>query len=163
MNDPSRDLIQLGLRRAWLLWSAMFATIVVFVVMVQFFASQLAVASGPAGLGDRLTYVFFGIAALAFFVSIMIRRQMLRGSPLAAGQAAPSTRPAAAAVGRYLMAVVVSNALAESIAVIAIVTLILGFDRATSYTLVFISAAAMLILRPRLAELAAYANALQRR
>ena len=93
--------------------------------------------------------MLYGAAAAFFAAAFVLRRALLR--PASGGRAVQDS----AVQSRYFGAVVASNAVAESVAMLAVVGHLVGLDAGTMFTLVLASAICMLALRPRLDELVA--------
>jgi len=136
------------MNRLWLLWAALLASLVIYLVI----AERVAPSARPldtASISTRASLLLYGVAFAVFACAFGLRRLLLR-------PAGPSIVPAAdgpRTLARYTAAVLVSSALCESVAILALVLHLVGYDRTTVYSLILLSAAAMLMLRPRNAEL----------
>ena len=139
MNSP-RDpaLLHRTLQRAWTLWAALLATLVVYLALAEWLGP---LAEWPFGRRDPL--LLYGVTGLWVAAAWGLRRVLLRPGPGGQG-------PAAA---RYLVAVVAPLALCETAAVLALVLMLLGLPPDTGRGLVLVAALGMLPLRPRRTEL----------
>jgi len=134
-----------AVQRVTVLWGALIASLAVYVV--------IALAIGPVAplwprvAGTGAAAMLYGAAGAFFGAAFILRRVLLRG---ATGVQAAGQR---AVLSRYFSAVLASNAVAESVAMLAVVGHLVGLDTGTMFTIVLASAVCMLLLRPRAAEL----------
>lgn len=154
MHNPDQQILHHGLQRAWLFWSAMAATLLVYVAITQVFATGVVPAPHPAYTG-KTAVIVYGVALIAFGFAGAIRRTLLAARAGPPGQ--PHTR---LAIGRYLTAVIVSVAICETVAILGLVLHFIGVNDEVTYTVVIASAVAMFIYRPRRSELERLAAAL---
>jgi hypothetical protein len=150
-----------GLSRVWLLWGAILGSLVVYLLIVQVVAPAGRPMIGREVGGLRVELLLFGLALLVFLFAGLLRRAMLARPP-APGPEATDARIVQTALSRYFVAVVVSNALVESVGILALVLYFVGVPSDTVYSLILLTALGMLLLRPRWSELDALADALRR-
>ena len=133
------------LRTLFIIWVAMLGALGVYVAIGEVLTPSVASPPEP-----YLRYACYA-AALAQLVAIpFIRRTMLAGKLGATDRGGQGDAPGA---GAYLTAVIVSLALAESIGLYGLVLVALGFPVQVLHEFVFISAVALVIHRPKAAEL----------
>ena len=129
-----------------IVWIAMLASLPIYAAAWLLGAPTLPplLDAGAFGVLRRVLYV--AAAAILFFVGRV--RRLIRGSaaplPGAGGAAVPPARDDAA--------VIVSLAMCESVAVIGLVLFLLGRNTADLFLLLGISAAAMVLHRPKAEE-----------
>jgi hypothetical protein len=153
-SDPTHALDEsekLLIERQWLtiriLWGSLLASLAVYVIIAHVIGSEGAVGIEPEP-GDAewlahapryvLSVMSFGILAAAFII---------RG---AAGN--PKSRISRTA-GAYLPIVIVSSALCESIGIFGLIIFLMEGQFLWLYVFVGVSAAAMILLRPRKRDL----------
>jgi hypothetical protein len=151
----NRQAIETAMNRLWLLWAALLASLVIYLVI----AERVTPAARPLDgvpVSMRASLLLYLVALAVFACAFGLRRLLLRPT-------GPSIVPAAdgpRALARYTAAVLVSSALCESVAVMALVLHLVGYNRETVYSLILLSAGAMLVLRPRNTELERLLNRL---
>jgi len=150
-----------GLSRVWLLWGAILGSLVIYLLIVQAVAPAGRPLVGREVGGMRVELLLFGLALLVFLFAGALRRALLARRP-APGQVVADDRIVQTALSRYVVAVIVSNALVESVGILALVLYFVGVPSDTVYSLILLTALGMLLLRPRWSELDALAAALRR-
>ncbi len=129
-----------------IVWIAMLASLPIYAAAGLLGAPTLPplLDAGAFGVLRRVLYV--AAAAILFFVGRV--RRLIRGSaaPL------PGAERAAVPPARDDAAVIVSLAMCESVAVIGLVLFLLGRNTADLFLLLGISAAAMVLHRPKAEE-----------
>lgn len=134
----------------WVVW-LMLAGLLVYWVIAYRFADQL---QQPLPEAQRIVVrsVFYGLVIIGFPITNLIRHIMLR-----LNQTMPGNKPANA---RYLLTVVVSMILVESIGVMGLVMFILGDDFNTFYIFLGLSALGLYLYRPKADEYEAIVESL---
>lgn len=150
----------------WLLWTAMVLSLFVYVLVCQMAGDEIQKSVHQDVPVNLLKNIFFGVSAFVILLAFIIRRAMLpgidshlrtmsmRNKPLQIG---PNIR------GRYMVAMLISLALSETVAIFGLVLFFLGDTLQTLYIFVAISFFAMLFHRPKSAELEGFAMALERK
>jgi len=144
-GSGSRAAAAAVVHRATLLWGALLGTLVLYLVLAL--AIGTVAPLWPKVGGTGAVVMLYGAAATFFAAGFVLRRALLRRV------SAPGATDLPALQSRYLGAVMASNAVVESVALLALVGHLVGLDAGTMFTLVFASAICMLALRPRLEEL----------
>ena len=145
------------LDKAWMasriIWFVLFGTLGIYVIVAKFLEGNLTqMEAMPFGLFKN---ILFGVAIVLFITAHFVRRSLI-GSPDSDATGTPSRTATqlgqTPAAGRYIVAIVASAALSESIGVCGLVLFVLSQDATTLYQFVGISAIAMFIYRPKREE-----------
>jgi len=147
-----------------IVWSAMFASLFVYVVLVNVVEDQL---HGVGNIGDSLSILVYALMGVSVITAGLIRWMLgiilavpFKTSKL--GESLGTVTPASTSVeGRYATALIVVMALAESIAVYGLVLFIMGVTFEIFYLFVGASALLMLLYRPKMSELEDLATAVK--
>lgn len=152
----NRLLVGETLRRAWIVWGAIVASLAIYLAV----PSLLGAAGVAAPLDDELLelvrMVLYGLSAASFILAGVMRKVMLRPRPAATGLPTTVASNEARTVNelnRYVRAVAVSVALVESIAIYGLVLYVLGAGPDILYIMTAITAVAMGIYCPKRSEL----------
>ena len=139
-----------------IIWAAMLGTLLIYLFICYQFGDQIRQPSGSQFPLATLRNILYGVAAVTLLISHFLRRFMLTGRP---GSSRPTPRTSSSQsdispiLGKYAVALIVSLALSESIAIYGLVLFFLGDDYQTLYFFVGISAIAMFFYRPKKEEL----------
>jgi hypothetical protein len=156
METTDKEAIEKGLRILWVIWVAMFGSLLIYV----FICHQLGENMRPTGHPDfplGLLKNILYIVALVTLVGTHFIRKLMLASRLGSSEARPSKTGVASVapsfVARYTAALIVSLALSESIGIYGLVLFLLGDNFQALYIFIGISAAAMFFYRPKREEL----------
>ena len=135
-----------GVRPIWIVWVAMLAALPIYAAAGLLAAPTLPplLDAGAFGVLRRVLYV--AAAAILFLVGRV--RRLVRGG----GASSPGAERAAVPRARDDAAVIVSLAMCEGVAVIGLVLYLLGRNKTDFFLLLGISAAAMVLHRPKAEE-----------
>jgi hypothetical protein len=147
------------LRSARLIWGVMFSTLPIYVGICHVLGQDLAVDAGPNFPQGLLEKILCGVAVGMIMIAGFLRKLMLKAAKNGVGtrlfkSTTMSEAPTISA--KYISAVIVSLALAESSAIYGVILFILGSGVHILYLLVGLAAVAMIIYRPKCEELAAF-------
>lgn len=166
MIDPKeKEVLEKAMRINWLIWGAMFASIGVYVLVAHLTAGTVRISPG---IGDvfgllRTILLIIGIGELLLIPVIkrlaMKSASATKGGGIGAGLLAMQSHPA---VAKYTTALVVSSAIAESVAIYGLVLFFLSGDFGTLYLFTALGAAGMLVNRPKGEELDSLAGTIKK-
>ncbi len=153
--------MQIGLQEeeqldsGWLIilvvWGSFFVFLGVYLGLCYFFGSSINARSAADFPADLFRYSLFGISLLTIFGVYFLRRLLLDTSKSTTYASSSSSQHPA--VSKYIVAVTVSSAMLESIAIYGVVLFLMTKESLSFYLLTTISAAALIYFRPRKEEL----------
>jgi hypothetical protein len=138
-----------GMAAITVIWIAMLAALPLYLLMGLLAAPNMRAAMDE-GTFDLLRKALYLIGLVLLFAAGAVRRLIWNGEHRAAGLA---PGPAAAAMQRYMGAVIASLAMCEGIGVFGLLLYLLGKNANDLFLLLGISAAAMVHYRPKREEL----------
>jgi hypothetical protein len=155
MLEPTEQaVVDKGWPVLWIITAGMFGSLVVYAVLCYILAGMPSVPVSDAPV-ELIRYVFILLSALALVLAYFLRKTMLSGrSAQPSGQSEAGT----AFFGQYVTAVIVSEAISESIAIFGLILLFLGAGLPTAYAFIAVSALSMFIFRPDRDELEQFAD-----
>ena len=155
MLDPTREVRQLkaGMFKVWTIWIAMFLTLVLALIFAFLLGQDVEQKHHPRNI-RQITQILYGVSIVGLILAYFIRKYMLHrasSKPLAEetshapGQISPY-------IARYKPAVVVSLAIAESIAAFGLT--IFFMDGKLTPFLIFLamSLVGLFLYRPKFEE-----------
>ena len=155
MLDPTREVRQLkaGMFKVWTVWIAMFLTLVLALIFAFFLGKNVEQMHHPRAI-RQITQILYGVSIVGLILAYFIRRYMLHrasSKPLseAAGNAPGQISPY---IGRYKPAVVVSLAIAESIAAFGLTLFFMDGNLTTFLIFLAISLIGLFLYRPKFEE-----------
>lgn len=139
-DQIDRDRLNADLKPAWLVTGIMLAMLIAYPVMCHILGSQL---QHPLPEAQRilLRTVLYGVAIVTFPATNLLRHIQLR-----LNQTMPGDTPAK---NRYLVTVIVSLSLIESIGIFGFIMFILGDDFNTLYIFTSMSVLGLFLYRPK--------------
>jgi len=154
MHEEQEEMKQLetGWRVALFIWGAILASLGIYLVVCIIVEKEMQINIDPKLPLETIKYALFGVSIITLFVVHYLRKFLLRNisSNVISSQTSLPQHPA---VGKYLVLVIISSALLESIGIYGLVLFFLAKDTSSFYQLLIISAAAMIYYRPRKDEL----------
>lgn len=135
------------------IWAALFASLILYVVMAPMVFGSTAIALSAEGY-RILRLGLYGGAVLTLLLTWVLRRTLLAGKR----PAKPSRSGQHPAVSRYISVMMVTMGMSEAIGVYGLILYILGQHRQDLYLLTLLSAAAMLLYFPKKEEIVALAQ-----
>jgi len=154
MYEEQEEMKQLetGWRVVFLIWGAILASLGIYLVVCMIIEKELQINIDPKLPLEKIKYALFGVSFITLFLVHYLRKFLLRtiSSNVISSQTSSPQHPA---VGKYLVTVIITSALLESIGIYGVVLFFLAKDTSSLYQLLIISAAAMLYFRPRKDEL----------
>lgn len=157
METLENDAAKQGLRTIWIVWSAIFLSLWIYVVVCHELVNDIHHVEGDEASLEVLKYVFFALSLVVLYLSHRIRRTMMERTSVKSDlrvieRARQLGKPAPFV--KYMMIVLVSVALSEGVSLLGVVYFFLSGERQTLYALVGLSAIAMIYHRPKAEELA---------
>ena len=159
----SDNVLDNGMKVIWIIWGAMFASLGIYIIVAHMVGDQIKMQDLAPDVFSVLRNVLYAVAIVEFAIIPFIRKKMLK-SGARTTQTPDRAMPGAGnhpATAKYASVTVISLALAESIAIYGLLLYFLGKDFQSLYMLTAISAAAMIIHRPKMEELEDLALALR--
>lgn len=155
MLDPTREVRQLkaGMFKVWTVWIAMFLTLVLALIFAFLLGKNVEQLHHPRTI-RQITQILYGVSIVGLILAYFIRKYMLHrtsSKPLseetgnARGQISPY-------IARYKPAVVVSLAIAESIAAFGLTIFFMDGNLTTFLIFLAISLIGLFIYRPKFEE-----------
>ena len=155
MLDPTREVRQLkaGLLKVWIVWIAMFLTLVLSLIFVFLLGKNVDQIYHPQAV-RQITLILYGVAVVGLILAYFIRKYMLHrasSKPLSeeAGNIPGQISPY---IARYKPAVVVSLAIAESIAAFGLTIFFMNGSLSTFLIFLAISLVGLFLYRPKFEE-----------
>ena len=155
MLDPTREIRQLkaGMFKVWTVWIAMFLTLVLSLIFVFLLGKNVEQMHHPRTI-RQITLILYGVAAVGLILAYFIRKYMLHrasSKPLSEetgntpGQISPY-------IARYKPAVVVSLAIAETIAAFGLTIFFMNGNMSTFLIFLAIALIGLFLYRPKFEE-----------
>jgi hypothetical protein len=135
-----------------LVWSAMFVSLGIYLIVCVGFGNQFHVDAGPDFSLETLRSVFLGVSIMTLLTVFLLRKFLLKpaSSTSQSSQISSAQHPA---ISKYALANLISSALLELIGLFGVVLFFLTKDNSSLYLFLIISAAGMIYFRPRKDEL----------
>jgi hypothetical protein len=156
MEITEKELIEKGLRILWIVWLAMFGSLLIYVFVCHQWGEYMRPTGHPDFPLGLLKNILYIVALVTIVLTHFIRKFMLAGRS-GGSEARPSktgmSSGAPSFVVRYTAALIASLALSESIGIYGLVLFLLGDNFQTLYIFISVSAAAMFFYRPKREEL----------
>jgi hypothetical protein len=154
MNEEQMEMKQLetGWRVVLLIWGAILASLGIYLVVCMIIEKEMQINIDPKLPLETIKYALFGVSIITLLVVYYLRKFLLKttSSNVISSQTSSPQHPA---VGKYLVSVIITSALLESIGIYGMVLFFIAKDTSSLYQLLIISAAAMIYFRPRKDEL----------
>ena len=155
MLDPTREVRQLkaGMFKVWTVWIAMFLTLVLALIFALLLGGNIEPRHHPRSI-RQITQILYGVSIVGLILAYFIRRYMLHrvsSKPLpeemgtTPGQISPY-------IARYKPSVVVSLAIAESIAAFGLTIFFMDGNLTTFLIFLAISLVGLFLYRPKFEE-----------
>ncbi len=155
MLDPTREVRQLkaGMFKVWTVWIAMFLTLVLALIFAFLLGGDVEQRHHPLHI-RQITQVLYGVSIVGLILAYFIRKYMLHrasSKPLpeetsnAPGQVSPY-------IARYKPAVVVSLAIAESVAAFGLTIFFMDGNLITFLIFLAIALVGLFLYRPKFEE-----------
>ncbi|MYE89774.1 hypothetical protein F4X33_12340 [Candidatus Poribacteria bacterium] len=164
MLDPTREVRQLkaGMFKVWTVWIAMFLTLVLALIFAFLLGGDVEQRHHPLHI-RQITQVLYGVSIVGLILAYFIRKYMLHrasSKPLpeeasnAPGQISPY-------IARYKPAVVVSLAIAESVAAFGLTIFFMDGSLITFLIFLAIALVGLFLYRPKFEEVEKLAIAIK--
>jgi F0F1-type ATP synthase membrane subunit c/vacuolar-type H+-ATPase subunit K len=163
-SDAEKDAIQKGMMTLWIMWAAMIGSILIYIYIVHAFGDEIRQPLHPDFPMELLRNIFYGLSIITILLSHFLRKLLLavKNDNVSPGFLKSKAQPNQPLfVGKYTIALMISLALSESIAIYGLVLFLLGADLQTFYIFTAISVLSMFYYRPKKIELEELAIAMQ--
>ncbi len=164
LGETEKDAIKKGMMTLWFVWAAMLGSLLIYFFIVHAFGAEIRNPLQPDFPMELLRNILYGISIITIVLSHFLRKLLLavKDGDASSGflkSGAQANQPLF--VGKYTLALMISLALSESIAIYGLVLFLLGTNFQTFYIFTAISALSMFFYRPRRTELEELAVAMQ--
>lgn len=154
IDANEKEVLVKGMKTIWILWSTMFASLGIYIILVNIIGGQIKVQQLSSDGFSLLRNAIYVVSAIELAIIPFIRKSIIKSALYAQ---TPIQKILGAvnhpAVAKYTSVVHVSVAIAESIAIYGLVLYFLGKDPQSFYMLTAISGIAMIFYRPKMDEL----------
>lgn len=165
MLDPSeREALTRGFRTIRLIWAALLACLLVYVLICHVGGEEIRAAVAPDFPRELLRNILYFIAVAELIIAYFLRKFILKPTvsrPESSFIQHEQDGDIAVVVSKYMVAVLVSLAISESIGIYGLVLYLLGDELQALYIFVAVSALAMFYFRPKMEELEQLAVAMR--
>lgn len=154
MLDPTREVRQLkaGMFKVWTVWIAMFLTLVLSLIFV-FLLDRNVESMYHLPTIRKMTLILYGVAVVGLILAYVIRKYMLhRASSKPLPEVTNPSGQISPYIARYKPAVVVSLAIAESVAAFGLTIFFMNGDMSTFLIFLAISLVGLFLFRPKFEE-----------
>ena len=159
LEKDEMQRINSGWSTIFVIWVAMLISLAVWVFFGHVVEENTGSSSEEYSFLGTLRTILYGISIVTLFLTKYIRNLLLKGGKgIFQTEKQSNQHPA---VGKYIVAVVISLAMSESIGIYGLVLFILGKNTVDLYSLILVSAVAMYYYRPRKEELFNVAQTLE--
>ena len=164
LSETEKDAIKKGMMTLWIMWAAMIGSILIYIYIVYAFGYEIRQPLHPDFPMEHLRSILYGISIITIVLSYYLRKLLLAvkngnvSSEFLKSKAQPN-QPLF--VGKYTIALMISLALSESVAIYGLVLFLLGANFQTFYIFTAASALSMFFFRPNRTELEELAIAMQ--
>jgi hypothetical protein len=145
IDNKEVETINKGMVIAKIIWAAMLITLVIYLFVGLYLKDYFQVAVEP-DVFRVLRNVLYAVAVVTLIATKYIRKKVFNAKGMGQYQGSTTESPA---FSKYLVAMIVSLALSETLGIYGLVLFILGKNPVDLYLLLFISAAAMFYYRPQ--------------
>jgi F0F1-type ATP synthase membrane subunit c/vacuolar-type H+-ATPase subunit K len=163
-SDAETDAIQKGMMTLWIMWAAMIVSILIYIYIAYAFGDEIRKPLHPDFPLENLRSILYGISIITIVLSYYLRKLLLavKDDNVPSGFLKSKAQPNQPLfVGKYTVALMISLALSESIAIYGLVLFLLGADFQTFYIFTAVSVLSMFYYRPKKIELEELAIAMQ--
>lgn len=152
LTNDEKEKLQKGFTVARFIWIAMLASLGVYMVVCEVMArsGMETIALGPDFPVEVFKMALFGVSLIALIIAFFLRKAMLNPKSSILSPNNPGQHPA---VGKYMVAMLISLAISESVGIYGLVLFLLTQDLMPLYQFLIISGAAMIYFRPKFEEL----------
>ncbi len=140
----------------WIIWGGIFGSLFIYVFICHQFGDEIRQNANLNIPLDLVRNVLYGVAVSTLILTRFLRKFLLTGRSGSSGPTSLNSPPDPAQsspIGKYVITMVVSLALSESIGIYGLVLFFLGESFRTLYIFIGISALAMFLYRPKREEL----------
>ena len=133
MNEQERGIAKKGLMVNWMIWFALFFSLLIYLGIPHALGDQFQTTPMPVDTFNLLKYALMGVGLVLLAASIMARKaiRISGGQAITTGISSGKKRPPIEQViQKYSVAVIISLALSEAVGIFGLVLFFcLGFSR----------------------------------
>ena len=164
MLDPTREVRQLkaGMFKVWTVWIAMFLTLVLALIFAFLLGGDVEQRHHPRNI-RQITQILYGVSIVGLILAYFIRRYMLHRASSKPLPEETSNTPGQISpyIARYKPAVVVSLAIAESIAAFGLTIFFMEGNLTPFLIFLAMSLVGLFLYRPKFEEVEKLAIAIK--
>ena len=151
LQKQDLDQIDKGWTKIMIIWIALISSLAIYLVVCKAVEGQIPVSMEGSQL-EVLKYALFSISVLTLAGAYLLRNFLIGKivQPVKGDAYQSGTHPA---VGKYLIVIIIVMALSESVGIYGMVLFFISKDSVSLYQLMVLSAAAMILFRPKKEEL----------
>lgn len=156
MKTDEDNSLKKGMLKIWIIWGAMFTSLCIYIAICHLLEPTWIAVATPDFPVDTLKNLLYAAAFIILLLSNYIRKYIMKShssARLTSSDHITSMTTMPPVLIRYQIAVLISLALSESIAIFGIIIFLLTKDMNTFYIFIAISAAAMLYHVPKQADI----------
>jgi len=154
IDAKEREVLAKGMKVLWVIWGAMLASLGIYILVAHMAGDRIKTQELPPDVFSLLRNVLYVVALIELAIIPFIKKIALKSIKVSQNpsQNIPGTsnHPATA---KYATVMIISLAIAESIAICGLVLFFLAKDSQSLYMLTAISAMAMIIHRLKMEDL----------
>jgi hypothetical protein len=159
LGETEKEAVEKGIKTLWLIWAVGMLGLFAYLSIIYTLGEEITPTGKDLPL-ELLGNIFYGVSVIVLYLGHFIRTRITKDTSFSAQLFKNKTQlNQPLFLAKYNMAVVVSWAMAESVAIFGLVLFFIGADYQTFYILLAISALAMVFFRPKRAELEELASA----
>ena len=156
MLDPTREIRQLkaGMFKVWTVWIAMFLTLVLALIFALLLGNSVEQMHHPRTI-KQITQILYGVSIVGLIFAYFIRKYMLHRAASKPLPEQTENTPSYISpyIARYKPAVVISLAIAESIAAFGLTIFFMNGNMSTFLIFLAIALIGLFLYRPRFDEI----------
>ena len=154
--------LKAGMFKVWTVWIAMFLTLVLALIFAVLLGSDVERRHNPRHI-DQITQILYGVSIVGLGLAYFIRKYMLHRASSKPLSEETSNTPGQISpyIARYKPAVVVSLAIAESIAAFGLTIFFMGGSLIPFLIFLAISLVGLFLYRPKFEEIEKMATSIK--
>ena len=156
MDVSQKGTVENKLFVMWIIWGGMVGSLAIYVVICNLIGDQIRRPIGPSFPLTLLRNILFGVSIVTLIATHFIRKLILKkpsGGPESASASQPSPHNIDKTSPKYIVAMIISLVLCESVGIYGLVLFFLGGSFQAMYTFMIISAVGMFYYRPKRDEI----------
>jgi len=158
ISDADKDSIEKGFLKIQIIWGAIVACLVVYLIIALAFGEEISKGSNDQLPVSLLRNILICVSVFEIFIIRIFRRIMVGKGTILKSTERGTAKEQPPYMAQYMIAVIVSASIAESIGIFGLVLVFLGAGINTFYFFTAASAIVMIYYRPKKEELVEFAS-----